>query len=126
MAADAVQTDWRKTACILCSLNCGLDVQLGGDGGRRLVKIKGDRDHPVSRGYFCEKAQRLDFYQSGGDRLDTPLRRTPDGGFEPIDWDTAIREVAAKLLEIKARWGGDKILYYGGGGQGNHLCGSFG
>jgi anaerobic selenocysteine-containing dehydrogenase len=126
MALDAVLTGWRKTACILCSLNCGLDVQVGGDGGRRLVKIKGDRDHPVSRGYFCEKAQRLDFYQSGGDRLDTPLRRTPDGGFEPIDWDTAIREVAAKLLEVKARWGGDKILYYGGGGQGNHLGGSYG
>lgn len=120
------QPEWQKTACILCSLNCGIDVQVGGHGGRQLVKIKGDREHPVSHGYFCEKAQRLDFYQSGGDRLDTPLRRRPDGTFEAIDWDTAIREVAAKLMEIKARYGGDKVLYYGGGGQGNHLGGSYG
>jgi anaerobic selenocysteine-containing dehydrogenase len=126
MTLAASSTEWRKTACILCSLNCGLEVQIGGHGGRQIVKLKGDRDHPVSRGYLCEKAQRLDFYQSAGDRLDTPLRRRPDGTFEAIDWDTAIREVAAKFMDIKARYGGDKILYYGGGGQGNHLGGSYG
>ncbi|HXJ37163.1 MAG TPA: molybdopterin-dependent oxidoreductase [Candidatus Eisenbacteria bacterium] len=126
MATATEDPQWKKTACILCSLNCGLDVQVGGPGGRHLVKIKGDRDHPISRGYFCEKAQRLDFYQTAGDRLDSPLRRRPDGGFEAIDWDTAIREVAAKFADVKARYGGDKILYYGGGGQGNHLGGSYG
>jgi len=126
MATATRDPEWQKTACILCSLNCGLEVQVGGPGGRHLVKIKGDRDHPISRGYFCEKAQRLDFYQTAGDRLDSPLRRRPDGGFEAIDWDTAIREVAAKLADVKARYGGDKILYYGGGGQGNHLGGSYG
>lgn len=118
--------EWHKTACILCSLNCGLEVQIGGADGRHITKIKGDKDHPISQGYLCEKAQRLDYYQSAGDRLDTPLRRRADGSFEAIDWDTAIREVAAKLADIKARHGGDKILYYGGGGQGNHLGGSYG
>ena len=63
--------EWQKTACILCSLNCGIEVQVGGADGRHLVKIKGDKAHPISRGYLCEKAQRLDFYQTGGDRLDT-------------------------------------------------------
>ena len=101
---------WHKTACILCSLNCGLEVQVGGAGGRHLTRIKGDKDHPISQGYLCEKAQRLDFYQSAGDRLNTPLRRRADGSFESIDWDTAIREVAEKLADIKARHGGDKIL----------------
>ncbi len=86
MATTASATgQWHKTACILCSLNCGLEVQIGGPGGRRILKVKGDREHPVSQGYLCEKPQRLDFYQNGGDRLDTPLRRTADGGFEPID-----------------------------------------
>jgi anaerobic selenocysteine-containing dehydrogenase len=126
MATTSATGQWHKTACILCSLNCGLEVQTGGPDGRRIVRVKGDRDHPVSQGYLCEKPQRLDFYQNGGDRLDTPLRRTADGGFEAIDWDTAIREIAAKLADIKARHGGDKILYYGGGGQGNHLGGSYG
>src|SRR6185369_8508669 len=124
--ANGGSAEWHKTACILCSLNCGLEVQLGGADGRHITKIKGDKDHPISQGYLCEKAQRLDFYQSAGDRLNAPLRRRADGTYETIDWDTAIREVAAKLAAIKARYGGDKILYYGGGGQGNHLGGSYG
>ncbi|MCX7164964.1 MAG: molybdopterin-dependent oxidoreductase [Rhodocyclales bacterium] len=111
-------TGWRKTACIICSLNCGLEVQTE---DRRIVRIRGDKAHPVSQGYVCEKSQRMDYYQNGADRLDSPLRRRTDGSYERIDWDTAIREIAAKLQSIKTRHGGASILYYGGGSQGNHL-----
>jgi anaerobic selenocysteine-containing dehydrogenase len=55
-----------------------------------------------------------------------PLRRRPDGAFEAIDWDTAIREVAARLAAVRDAHGGEAILYYGGGGQGNHLGGFYG
>jgi anaerobic selenocysteine-containing dehydrogenase len=112
---------WKPTACILCECNCGLEVELGGDEGRHLVKIRGDKRHPSSQGYACEKPHRLDHYQHGRDRLSSPLRRRADGTFEPIDWDTAIREVAAKLDAIRDAHGGETIFYYGGGGQGNHL-----
>ncbi|MCC6847209.1 MAG: molybdopterin-dependent oxidoreductase [Deltaproteobacteria bacterium] len=113
---------WRQTACILCSVNCGLEVKTE-DG--HLTKVRGDRAHPGSRGYACEKAQRLDYYQNGRHRLATPLRRRADGTFESIDWDTAIREVAAKLAHVRDAFGGDTIFYYGGGGQGNHLGGGY-
>jgi anaerobic selenocysteine-containing dehydrogenase len=109
---------WRKTACIICSLNCGLEVQTE---GQRIIRIRGDKAHPASQGYVCEKSQRMDHYQNGADRLDSPLRRRPDGSYERIDWDTAIREIAAKLQAIKAAHGGETILHYGGGSQGNHL-----
>src|SRR3954469_8608579 len=109
---------WQRTACILCECNCGLEVEL--DGGH-FVRIRGDKNHPSSRAYACEKPHRLDHYQHGRDRLSSPLRRRTDGTFEPIDWDTAIREVAAKLGAIRDAHGGDTIFYYGGGGQGNHL-----
>jgi len=111
-------TGWRKTACIICSLNCGLEVQTS---GRRIVRIRGDKAHPASQGYVCEKSQRMDHYQNGADRLDSPLRRRPDGSYERIDWNTALREIAAKLQAVKAQHGGESILYYGGGSQGNHL-----
>ena len=68
--------DWQQTACILCECNCGIVVQT--EGGH-LAKIRGDKDHPASQGYTCEKALRLDHYQNGRDRLTTPLRRRPDG-----------------------------------------------
>ena len=113
---------WRQTACILCSVNCGIEVQTE---GRHITRVRGDRAHPGSKGYACEKAQRLDFYQSNTNRLQSPLRRRADGTFAPIDWDTAITEVAAKLAAIRDAHGGDTIFYYGGGGQGNHLGGAY-
>ena len=116
--------EWKHTACILCSINCGLKVQT--DGRHRVTKIIGDKEHPGSRGYVCEKAQRLDYYQNGSDRLTSPMRRRPDGSYEAVDWDTAIREVAARLLDVRDTHGGDKIFHYGGGGQGNHLGGAYG
>ncbi len=116
---------WKSTACILCECNCGIEVQLGGDDGRHLTKIRGDKAHPASQGYACEKPSRLDLYQNSASRLTKPLRRRDDGSFEEIEWDTAIREVTQKLAAIRDEHGGDKIFYYGGGGQGNHLPGAY-
>ena len=119
------QQDWKPTACILCECNCGIEVELGGDDGRRLVRLRGDKRHPGSQGYACEKAHRLDYYQHSRDRLTSPLRRRADGSFEAISWDTAIREVAARLAAVRDKYGGETIFYYGGGGQGNHLPGAY-
>ncbi len=118
-------SEWKSTACILCECNCGIEVQLGGNDGRRMVRVRGDDAHPSSRGYACEKPARLDFYQNGPHRLTKPLRRRADGSFEEIDWDTAIREVSERFAAIRDTHGGESILYYGGGGQGNHLPGAY-
>ena len=115
-------SDWQPTACILCECNCGIVVQTE---GRTLAKIRGDKDHPGSKGYTCNKALRLDHYQSNPNRLTSPMRRRPDGSYEEIDWDTAISEVAAGFKQVADTHGGDKIFYYGGGGQGNHLGGAY-
>lgn len=125
-AAEHPVSDWKSTACILCECNCGIEVQLGGADGRRFVRVRGDDAHPITQGYACEKPSRLDFYQNGPQRLTKPLRRRPDGSYEEIDWDTAIREVAAGFAKVKAAHGGESIFYYGGGGQGNHLPGAYG
>ena len=115
--------EWLPTACILCSRNCGLEVQL--DGGR-LAKIRGDEKHPLTAGYLCQKAARLDHYQNHQDRLSTPLRRRPDGSFEAVSWELALGEIAKQLVTIRKQHGGRAFAYYGGGGQGNHLGGVYG
>ena len=85
-----VAAEWHQTACILCECNCGVEIRLGGDG-RAFERVRGDKAHPASKGYTCEKALRLDYYQNGrGERLLSPLRRRPDGTYETIDWDTAV------------------------------------
>ena len=94
---------WHQTACILCSINCGIEVRVDGP---TIARVRGDKAHPGSEGYTCEKALRLDHYQNGPHRLTTPLRRRPDGTFEAIDWDTAIAEVAARFRDVIDAHGG--------------------
>lgn len=112
----------QSTACILCSINCGLEVRV--DNGR-FVRIQGDPKHPHSEGYLCQKAAGLDYYQNHARRLTHPMRKKVDGTFEQIDWETAISEVAEKLVQIRGAFGGTSIAYYGGGGQANHLGGAY-
>jgi anaerobic selenocysteine-containing dehydrogenase len=113
---------WQKTACNICYINCGVEVLTDGE---RITKVRGDRDNPKSQGYLCNKAARIPFYAHHRDRLTSPLRRRPDGGFEAIDWDTAISEIAARLRDLVDRHGGKAIALYGGGGQGNHAGGAY-
>ncbi len=121
-----VEPVWHKSACILCECNCGVEIRLE-VGGRGFERIRGDKAHPASKGYTCEKALRLDHYQNGrAERLLSPLRRREDGTYEEIDWDTAVREIAERLGAVRDTYGGDAIAYYGGGGQGNHLGGTYG
>lgn len=110
------------TACILCSRNCGLLVETEND---QFKKIKGDDSTPSSKGYICQKAARLAHYQTHADRLQQPLKRMPDGRFEPVSWDAALSDIAAKLHAIRTQHGGKAFAFYGGGGQGNHLGGAY-
>jgi anaerobic selenocysteine-containing dehydrogenase len=108
-----------QTACILCSRNCGLRVEIEDEA--RITSVRGDPAHPVSRGYVCQKAARLTYYQENADRLEHPLRREPDGSFVCVGWDEALADIASRLLAIRKQHGGRAFAFYGGGGQGNHL-----
>ncbi|HEX5360407.1 MAG TPA: molybdopterin-dependent oxidoreductase, partial [Fluviicoccus sp.] len=112
----------QTTACILCSRNCGLTVEI--ENGK-FTRIRGDDNHPVSKGYICQKAARLEHYQNHDDRLRQPLRRKADGSFEPVSWDEALDDIAQRLLAIRAKHGGKAFATAGGGGQGNHLGGAY-
>ncbi|EYF04453.1 molybdopterin-dependent oxidoreductase [Chondromyces apiculatus] len=115
-------TQVEQTACILCSRNCGLRVETSGG---RIGTVRGDDAHPVSKGYLCQKAARLTYYQDHADRLEHPLRRQPDGTFVRVSWETALSEIAARLNAIRDAHGGRAFAFYGGGGQGNHLGGAY-
>jgi len=75
-----MNTDWQPTACILCECNCGIEVRLGEDG-HTFDRIRGDKAHPASQGYTCERALRLNHYQNGTNRLLSPLRPVRRAGF---------------------------------------------
>ena len=117
-----METITHKSACILCSLNCGIEIEVGANG--EFINVSGDKEHPFSQGYICQKATRLSYYQNQK-RLDSPLKKMGDGSFKKITWDQAIQEIADKLVHTRDTYGGETIAYAGGGGQGNHFPGVY-
>ncbi|NNC79768.1 MAG: molybdopterin-dependent oxidoreductase [Acidimicrobiales bacterium] len=114
---------WHKTACVLCGNNCGVEVRLD---HRTITRVRGNKSHVASAGYTCEKALRINHYQNARGRVTSPMKRLEDGSYVEVAWDLAITEIAAELRGVIDRHGAEKVMYYGGGGQGNHLCGAYG
>src|SRR5262245_57388336 len=104
-----VQT--HKSFCRFCHAVCGIEVDVE-DG--RAVAVRGDKDHPISQGYFCVKGQQLLDQHYHPDRLRGPGKRTPDGTFRELPSEAAMDEVAARLTEILARDGPRAIAVYSG------------
>ncbi len=114
--------EWRKTGCVLCAQNCGLEVYVEDN---RIVKSRGDKDNPRSKGYVCRKGANIAYHQHHADRLSYPLKRVGDR-FERISWDQAMEEIAGKLRSTVDTYGPRSFAYMGGGGQGCHFEAAFG
>jgi len=113
---------WRKTSCVLCAQNCGLEVLVNNN---RITKVRPDRANPRSEGYVCRKGLNIASHQHHDDRLSYPLKRTSHG-FERISWDQAADEIAGKLRSLVDTHGPRCFAYMGGGGQGCHFEAAFG
>lgn len=97
-----------RTACKLCLNCCGMIIsKKNGE-----IKIKGDPDHPLSRGYICKKGMAsLNIFHLPN-RLKYPLRRIGKRGsqrWEKISWDEAINEISLKLQDILGKYGSKSI-----------------
>ena len=98
----------KHTFCRLCEVMCGLEVTLT-DG--RISKVRGDSDHPVSKGFACNKGLlALDIHHDP-DRLDHPLRRT-DAGWEQVSWPDAVADVADRLRAVIDEHGPESVAIY--------------
>ena len=91
-----------RTFCRVCEPACGLVATVEDD---RLTALRPDREHPISRGWACNKGLATFEIHHDPDRLDRPLKRVAAGRFEPIGWDQAMAEIAARLREIRAARG---------------------
>jgi anaerobic selenocysteine-containing dehydrogenase len=100
----------RATFCRICEPLCGM-VATVEDG--RLVALRPDKDHPLSAGFACQKGIAFTEVQNDPDRVTTPLRRT-QGGFEPVSWDEAMSDIAARLTAIHRSHGSGAIGWYMG------------
>jgi anaerobic selenocysteine-containing dehydrogenase len=95
-----------------CPDACGLLVEVE-DG--RAVAVRGDPEHPWSRGSLCPKMTHYQRTVHAPSRLATPLLRTGpkgEGAFRPATWDEAIALIAARWKEIIAAHGAEAVLPY--------------
>ncbi|SCG74533.1 molybdopterin-containing oxidoreductase family protein [Micromonospora inositola] len=108
----------RATHSGACPLDCPdtCTWQLTVSDGRA-VGLRGDRDHPFTRGALCGKVNRYLDAVNGPDRLTHPLVRTGPKGvgpvsYRPASWDEAVGRVAAGLRASIDRDGPEAILPY--------------
>jgi anaerobic selenocysteine-containing dehydrogenase len=81
----------------------------------RATRLRGNPDHPVTRGFLCGKVAQYLERQYHPDRLLHPLRRRGakgEGRFEQITWDEALDEIAARLKSTAGEYGPEAILPY--------------
>ena len=100
-----------RTFCRFCHAVCGIEVDV--ENGRA-VAVRGDKAHPISQGYLCEKGKALLEQHEAPDRLRGARKRLDDGTFVPIPSDAALDEVAARLQALLARDGPEAIAVYSG------------
>jgi anaerobic selenocysteine-containing dehydrogenase len=100
----------QRSFCRLCAAVCGIVVTTEDD---RVVRVRGDADHPVSRGYTCPKGRALGALHHHPDRLDRPLRRRA-GRLAPVAWDAWLDDLAAGVARVVDRSGPDAVAVYRG------------
>lgn len=103
----------RRSVCALdCPDTCSLLLTVE-DG--RGTKLRGNPDHPVTRGFLCGKVAQYLEREYSPERLVYPQRRVGvkgEGAFERISWDEALDTIAGRLKAIAAEFGSEAILPY--------------
>ncbi|MFO7964209.1 MAG: molybdopterin-dependent oxidoreductase [Desulfobacterales bacterium] len=111
----------KKTACVLCGNQCGLEVHVENN---KIVKVRGDKDSPFSEGYICRKGVSVAYHQHNKDRVLFPLKKV-GSQFKRVSWDQAVGEIAEKLKEILGRHGPRTLASLVGGGEFAFLSASY-
>ncbi len=111
-----------------CPDSCGWVVTVRHDGPRpQAVTLRGNPEHPYSRGELCPKVNRFLERVYSPYRIRFPQIRTGakgEGAFRRASWDEALELVATRLDEVIRRHGGEAILPWSSAGTQGLLQGS--
>ena len=103
-----------KSTCPYCGVGCGVVIQ---HDGTQITGVRGDPDHPANFGRLCTKGTNLHLTATPvvlqHQRLREPMRRPARGApAQAVSWDAAQREIAERLLAIRAAHGPEAIGVY--------------
>ncbi len=111
MAAGPDAMKWVKSVCRYCGTGCG--VMLGVEGGK-LVALRGDKEHPTTKGLVCAKSLFLPKVVHSPNRLTTPMIRK-DGKLVNASWDEAMTLICDKFAASIQKHGPQSVAFYGSG-----------
>ncbi len=105
--AQDIRTVYR--ICTICEALCGLELEVKGSD---VTSVRGDAADVLSKGHICPKGVATAEFHHDQDKLTRPMRRTANGDFEPIPWDTAMTLVAERLQATRRDHGADAVALY--------------
>jgi anaerobic selenocysteine-containing dehydrogenase len=105
MSAQTGERDVRFN-CLLCGAVCAMVATVEDE---RIVKVRGDRDDPVSRGYSCAKGRAIAAQHHAEHRLDRPRVRG-----EEVAWPVLLDDLATRLQRLTTAGGPDRVASFGG------------
>ena len=114
-----------RAFCRICLGHCGMKLTVD-DETNSIVDIRGDKDHPLTRGYACFKGLQAKESHHDEARLLHPLKRNAEGGYDRIPLEQALDEIATSMAAIGEKYGADAIgTYFGNGASFNSTSFSF-
>jgi ferredoxin-nitrate reductase len=102
---------WVKSACVLCSTGCALEI---GVKGGRMVGVRGTPHDRVNHGRLGPKGLHGWMANQSADRLTRPLLRK-GGALEPVSWAEAMAVIAEHSKAILNKLGPGAIGFYTSG-----------
>jgi len=105
--------------CRICTAVCGILVDVEGD---TVVRVRGDKDHPMSHGYTCPKGRALPAIHHHPDRIERPMMRV-DGELRPTTWEACLDDLGERVRAIIDRHGPESVGVYFGSGLGMDAAG---
>lgn len=103
------------TACDACGNWCAIKVYTRGG---RIWKAEGNPLAGNNQGRMCAKGHGFLHEPYNPDRIRSPLKRVGPNQFQPISWEQAYSEIAAKVNEISVKHG-PRSLFWLSHPQGN-------
>lgn len=101
--------DIKRVICNFCASGCGVLVHVQ-DG--QIIKIEGNREHPISRGFTCQRIKYATRWLNHPEQLKYPLKRAGERGegkWQRITWEQALDEIAEKLSALKEKYGPETL-----------------
>ena len=111
--------DAKRTYCRVCTTQCGIMIELDGD---QIVKIRGDHDHPLSKGYTCPKGRAIGRMHHYPGAITRPMMRKA-GELVPVTWEECLDDLAARLRGVIDRHGPNAVGTFFGSGLGMDAAG---